>query len=803
MPEVNRTWRIGSTQVLNPAIAEDGAAIDDWVSKCNGIRLSRGCHWGEAHFLIAEKDVAGLKGKANSIQCYTDDGVTTFLGWWLVSAEAITQAGSPAYVVRLADPRWLFRRSSAEGKRYNLRISETEYVIDTLRDGYNPWTWQELIADLWSKLPGAGTCPTIPNPPASLPENLSFDGLGAWKAICQCLTAIGHSVVYDTFAGTWQFVDLAADQSITYPDDLLYDHHATGSNHAIPANAKVLFKQAPSEPNSYEPFEMPPEVETASIGGAQGAYEVLDTLFNFEGRDLSGRAQEVARSIRWHLDPLANPMGKVYAGVWKQLPGSRISTVEWVSDGYHGFETRVSYQFAEIDWPKLPDVGELDNTIMAIFELDDFLLPGIGQTAGATVVWHNDPVLEESGATAITVTNTGKATGYAAYPGARGIALKVRTLDGRTEWRVIEVDQFCLLYTAELTDKTHNFNASNSPIAGSYADQKPIAINQASVQKLTPYPFGYYTDDDQVIRNPFNKHGIAGDTVLIAHVEDGYTYVIGEGEPIEAKDIIVDVLPAVARVHFVKYTENAGTGYDPEIQANGYGPFGNNSGEIPATLTTHDLFHKAWNAKANHQAIVARHFVTEKQVIVTSQHTATRVYGTVKTSVCNPTTFQVEPTNGLNGLLPVGDQEVMNLFNRRQVQQNEPVIIVWDNQGYYWYPEFPPQPLTIIEYQILEILNGTGPFTGLKVASAKVRGVTCGEWCLLCETVEVVDHSGCIFDLDPEDMVGYTGWAFLAQFHSVESGAVNLPSPCHFAAFNRCCAPNTGDYAPCLFGLGD
>ena len=103
-----------------------------------------------------------------------------------------------------------------------------------------------------------------------------------------------------------------------------------------------------------------------------------------------------------------------------------------------------------------------------------------------------------------------------------------------------------------------------------------------------------------------------------------------------------------------------------------------------------------------------------------------------------------------------------------------------------------------IEYKIESTTTPTsGPYTGLKVASAVVHGVPCGRESLLNTTVEVVDHSNELFD--ETSMVGYTGWAsemvFLSLDATVDCGTM---SPCHWAAINRVCSPDTGTYAePC------
>lgn len=105
---------------------------------------------------------------------------------------------------------------------------------------------------------------------------------------------------------------------------------------------------------------------------------------------------------------------------------------------------------------------------------------------------------------------------------------------------------------------------------------------------------------------------------------------------------------------------------------------------------------------------------------------------------------------------------------------------------------------SIVEYVIDSLTEkSSGPYTGLIAASATVKGCICGRGATLIDTtIEVIDHSGCIFDVAGE-MTGYTGWAATnMEYLSLAEGATEGElSPCHYAAINRCCAPDSGTYA--------
>lgn len=100
----------------------------------------------------------------------------------------------------------------------------------------------------------------------------------------------------------------------------------------------------------------------------------------------------------------------------------------------------------------------------------------------------------------------------------------------------------------------------------------------------------------------------------------------------------------------------------------------------------------------------------------------------------------------------------------------------------------------IIEYTITSVAASTEPdFNGLEKATVVVRGGPAG---LIGTTVDVYDHSGCIFD-EP-DMAGYTGWGFWSQYRTLDgSKACEELTPFHWAAVNRCCDANSGTYRSC------
>lgn len=107
-----------------------------------------------------------------------------------------------------------------------------------------------------------------------------------------------------------------------------------------------------------------------------------------------------------------------------------------------------------------------------------------------------------------------------------------------------------------------------------------------------------------------------------------------------------------------------------------------------------------------------------------------------------------------------------------------------------FYPMMSGSARTKIEFEIVSVTTAasSSPYNGLKVATATVDVAPCGMSSLLTTSVEVVDHSGCLFNEDNADLVGRTGWAFWGVAVSLESGAPSGElTPCHWVADNICC----------------
>lgn len=91
----------------------------------------------------------------------------------------------------------------------------------------------------------------------------------------------------------------------------------------------------------------------------------------------------------------------------------------------------------------------------------------------------------------------------------------------------------------------------------------------------------------------------------------------------------------------------------------------------------------------------------------------------------------------------------------------------------------------------LRTAGNTGPdakYTGLNIGTVEIAGAACAQSSLIGTQVDVVDHSGCVFDHPFVDLDDVWVWASEQVFASLDAGAPeNTLTPCHWVADDRCC----------------
>jgi hypothetical protein len=108
------------------------------------------------------------------------------------------------------------------------------------------------------------------------------------------------------------------------------------------------------------------------------------------------------------------------------------------------------------------------------------------------------------------------------------------------------------------------------------------------------------------------------------------------------------------------------------------------------------------------------------------------------------------------------------------------------------FPEIVPRDLggdgATYQGTLTALTDGTGHYTGKKVGTVMVEVGPCNEGTVVGTSVQVVDWSGCVFDLPIEDLDGVWVWfgrgIAASQDPEAEEGEL---TPCHYVAHDRCC----------------
>lgn len=217
-----------------PCLLPDGAV--DWHAS-NGLPspvpgnaisfiLPRGKHYGRGHAILLGSRLPALTNKNEFSHTltfrdtYTGEFKIRKLG--IVRIQAVTgliaRTDDTAYLVELADQRWLGRYSTINAA-YNarsFRVSDpggSPVYYEATINGSVPWTWKEIVQKLWSFLPSVfGVLTDSGKYPAFPPENLHWRGVSAWDALCSFLDLSGN-VAIRKLDGTFEIVSMSDTQT--------------------------------------------------------------------------------------------------------------------------------------------------------------------------------------------------------------------------------------------------------------------------------------------------------------------------------------------------------------------------------------------------------------------------------------------------------------------------------------------------------------------------------------------------------------------------------------------------------------
>lgn len=163
-----------------------------------------------------------------------------------------------------------------------------------------------------------------------------------------------------------------------------------------------------------------------------------------------------------------------------------------------------------------------------------------------------------------------------------------------------------------------------------------------------------------------------------------------------------------------------------------------------------------------------------------------------KTGVCHSETVGYARYSGsLDTTKTYGVESGSDLLVQDSSGQFHPIGGIFSSGGVdvALFYRSPPIGATIMgEITAVRTASGSGddgPYVGLKIATVTVITAPCGRAGLLGESVDIVDHSLCVLDLDSADLVGLNMWGTEGVAVS-KANALEI-TPCHWCADDRCC----------------
>lgn len=233
MPKAVSNMRFGGRTVASVQYALEMLernGIDDACirGKANSYRCPIGEEAGQGWLLMMRQDVEYLARQPTSSSSILQHTLTVQVGGAQVNLQGLifvrafrlipseSQDRDALYLVEISDLRYLAQRA-AINRRFNLRPPHCagESYIEETTNGGTPWTWTEVIQQIWGQnltavigsysgsLISARTPANVPKP-----ENLRYEGTSSWHALCDALHRTGREMRFNPIGGSFSAVQM-------------------------------------------------------------------------------------------------------------------------------------------------------------------------------------------------------------------------------------------------------------------------------------------------------------------------------------------------------------------------------------------------------------------------------------------------------------------------------------------------------------------------------------------------------------------------------------------------------------------
>lgn len=393
-PSNQRSAPLYDPHALYVQCRDQGIPYEQWWGKCNQFTNPLGEGPAKGMILLRKEDLDRISVDGTHVLTFkTDDVPVEFKNLTILSAKCCTP-GHPTepnaiYYVEVADQRQEWARRLC-GQRYNMVTADGEDYQDETVNGDIPWTWAELLAELWAlAITDGSAVPTLEETPDGTPENFDFKENYALRALCVLLDRLGYALRWTPWSTTAAYdivrigkdLDASVDLDNTQDAWLWDDYPYSVTKARIPSQVNVLFRIYPQDCDMDRfcavtvPRVQPvPGDETRSDGStfilhddliarrpetasgsgstsASGSYcsgsvsgsycPGMDGCCAYTNADeMQARACERARDYYRMLTKGADPLQRVYGGGLKILPQSRYKAINWQDLG-DGLKTTV------------------------------------------------------------------------------------------------------------------------------------------------------------------------------------------------------------------------------------------------------------------------------------------------------------------------------------------------------------------------------------------------------------------------------------------------------------------------------
>lgn len=409
----------------------------DWVGKPNSFRCPLGGEVGRGWILlprgsIDELDLDAYHDLTFTVRIAGIQQRVTVKDLILVRADCLTP-GLPldpaaAYLCEIADRRHVFRWRPVN-RAYNIRSGTgsgaSAYFTASLTSEEEPWTWQEIVTNLWNTV-GAdvlGETDTLPFTPDGTPEGLIYYGSNAWDALTDVLQRLQCAVRWNPLLNVYSIVRIGAADS--QADEALekFDAYRVWDRETVQSNlgrytvrVRVHFRKYPvlvgevpyhtidkSDPTGRAlQIEEDPSAYTNVFDDLWALYDTGGSLTN--GTALDARATERAVDFFrrfWEADDKLDRVYGLPISDPGMLPGAKIRSIWWGDVG-RGLRTEVIRHA-----PREPQQFELVEKPLTVGKSggDSYTPIQTILFAGANVTVFQDPSHTRSGNVLVTVSD--------------------------------------------------------------------------------------------------------------------------------------------------------------------------------------------------------------------------------------------------------------------------------------------------------------------------------------------------------------------------------------------------------------